>query len=351
MKRSANTLATLVKNNGGRARWVAPSLPDPSGVAREFGQRFESEFDAKVVLLRRGKHGEIALFRAMHQSLEVAANTAVRVGVHEYHGAGHQVHFEREVNRGGGPARCELSDLAVIAFSTVSGEARLVYIQAKFEKAWPKQNPSTLKANGNQWDLLAHRPEVHGAGNFDPPRDLLSSSPMTSIGSFVFFVGMNGGADLQFAAASRLCLMREDKAYRGRVMLPLHRDWYVTKPVLEVLSAVGSSAFASALADLRIGAPLDRLPDSVRTWVLDRVLAAAILRGADPQFVSLARDLLVDRLDPLGAFDQVAESAASGRGRRDGGGIGGSRLMLIGVGELGGGAEREVTNAAPLTAR
>ena len=75
---------------------------------------------------------EIPLFRAFHNTL---ASLADNFHIEEYHGGSHQVFFTGNGSFARSQARCELSDLMIIAFS--SSDVRLSYLQAKCEKITP----------------------------------------------------------------------------------------------------------------------------------------------------------------------------------------------------------------------
>lgn len=93
-----------------------------------FARKFDNSFRS---LTRGGQHNELSLFRAMHSALTGVSN---QFHIEEYHGGSHQVTFNTNVSYARSKARCELSDLMIIAYSTTLRTVRLTYLQAKAEK-------------------------------------------------------------------------------------------------------------------------------------------------------------------------------------------------------------------------
>ena len=94
---------------------------------------FASNFDARFRSLTHGfAHNEIPLFQAMHSAL---VGLSGMFQIEEYHGTSHQVMFTGNGTYARTHARCELSDLLIVTYSSISQHARLTYLQAKSERA------------------------------------------------------------------------------------------------------------------------------------------------------------------------------------------------------------------------
>lgn len=240
---------------------------------RKLGNAFANDFTNRTKSL--GKR-ELVLFRAMTESLMSTAGSNVKV--EEYHGWGHQVLFTGTCSHSRTKARCELSDLMVVVFDHQTKDARLCYIQAKSES---KVIASTcgvagqeLKANLEQWELLSKRPLVQGVGSFKPPKTLLSSAMLDSVGSFVFFLHSGTGVTIQYAAASVLEPPRTYTSKNGKLVVPFdhctcrpHPKCFYPKccylacchPSIgypECRSVYGNDKFGSFLFGLMIGTPV-----------------------------------------------------------------------------------------------
>jgi len=170
-------------------------------LAVEFGRQFDSTFKIKT---HGYSHDEIPLFRAMCTSL---TSLSKQFDVEEYHGNSHQVVFTGNGSYARSNARCELSDLMIVAYSPITKNVRLTYLQAKSERATLNSVCGReFSANLEQWFLLSNRPKISGVGNsFNPPGDLLSSAILPSVGSFAFFYkDMTGEFQTYFSTANYL---------------------------------------------------------------------------------------------------------------------------------------------------
>ena len=142
---------------------------------------FAKAYDISFQNLTAGfAHKEVPLFRAMHSAL---INLSSSFDVEEYHGSANQVKFTGNGSYSRIEARCELSDLMIISFSSITRSVRLTYLQAKSERAvLSTVCGREFSANLEQWFLLEQRPIITGVGNFYPPDDLLSSDLLSSVG-------------------------------------------------------------------------------------------------------------------------------------------------------------------------
>jgi hypothetical protein len=242
--------------------------------------------------------GEIVLFRAMEKSLKAVANSP-GVLVEEYHGSSYQVTFLGTGTYSRINACCELSDLLIVIYDRQTKDARLTYVQAKSERD-VVANPigvggSALKANLEQWDLLARRPQIAAAPRvrrnpkpFNPPPDLLSSAQLASIASFAFFLHGAAGVDIYYSAASALAMPFPYRTRSGK--LSAVGDLCSCVPMPECLSAYGNAEFGAFLFGIMIGTPIllsgTATHPRVCSWLASQfrglaAQAAAIDRRAD----------------------------------------------------------------------
>jgi hypothetical protein len=136
---------------------------------------------------------EVKLFRALARAIETHTKS---VFIDETHGAIKcNVEFQSLANK---LERCEIADLLIISCDDVGHKFRATFWQAKKEAAskWEGLTANAplldFKAQYNQWELLARRPDVVGVAPFHPPTFLLSGASSASIGSFgTFYVPGN----------------------------------------------------------------------------------------------------------------------------------------------------------------
>src|SRR5690606_12512824 len=198
--------------------------------------------------------------------------------VEEYHGTAYQVEFAGNGSYARTNARCELSDLMIVSFSSITQSARLTYLQAKSERATlPSACGRQFSANLEQWFLLEQRPTIAGVSKFSPPSDLLSSAVLPSVGSFAFFYkDPMGDFQTYYAAAS---YMAPPKAYSQRYgkLQAIGPCQLISSGVhTECLAACDNRSFAASLFRLEIGTPIDcsvHQAASTRSWL------STILRG------------------------------------------------------------------------
>lgn len=269
-------------------------MPDAAAIfASDFDQRFRAQTATY-------SHHEIPLFHALSSAL-VSAGGSLYTEI--YHGASHQVRFVGNGSFARTQARCELSDLLIVAYSAVTREARLTFLQAKSERARLTMGAGCghkFEANLEQWFLLAQRPLISGVGfDFNPPADLLSNALLPSVGSFAFFYkDMNQEFQTFYAAANHLTPAWRYTQRKGRLIanspcLMAPRGRYP-----ERTAACDNLGFAESLFRLEIGTPLHAsVPQtqSTRDW-LSGVLQAQtqMSQGIDKQ-----SDLTLELIDIL----------------------------------------------------
>jgi len=273
---------------------------------------FANAYDVSFRTLSAGlSHNEVPLFRAMHKAL---VGLRCEFEVEEHHGSAHQVTFTGNGAYARTDARCELSDLMIVCFSSITRTARLTYLQAKSERA-TLQSVCRRKfsANLEQWFLLKERPLIAGVGKFKPPNDLLSSALLPSVGSFAFFYkDPTGSFQIYYAAANYMA------PPKGRTYSQRYGKLQANGPCLvdtsgthaECLAACGNRIFAEKLFQLEIGTPIDPSVNqaaSTRNWLSDN-LRVTIKQAQQAKIPSdLAEELLA-----LLATNRNENSSASG---------------------------------------
>lgn len=287
--------------------------------ADQFAQAFEAKFDLESLA---SGFTEIEQFRAMMRAFGALRPTFY---VEEFHGFKRQIYFNTGLPWLRRRARCELCDVLIVTYSTVGGfESRLTLFQAKLSRKSHSTNRKTrlielqeFRGNYEQWRLLSSRPQLLATTVFSPPRDLLSSAIMPSVGTFgVFYKGNSGLVEMFYAAADCLRPLHTPKGPCGRIGQlstlsggPAQR---VVASRLEATYRPSIAAFAKALFQLKIGTPIHEDRPGIATsrheplssWV--RGVIAAQLASMDGESVT-ARELL-DRLgpaDPLPAGSDV----------------------------------------------
>ncbi len=213
--------------------------------------------------------------------------------IEEYHGSRCQVRFSGNGFYARTRARCELSDLMIITYSTISCHARLTFLQAKYERATLRSVCGrSFAANLEQWFLLSTRPSITGVGAFKPPTDLLSSALLPSVGSFAFFY-KDGTGDFQtyYATANRMVPSAPYTQKNGRLHAVGPCKVVNDAGDAECLAACGNMSFAKSLYRLEIGTPLhSAIPQSLsmRNWLASNLRHQIRLAESSP----LAQELL-----------------------------------------------------------
>lgn len=256
---------------------------------------FASAYDRKFKALTKGlSHAEIPLFQNMQKAL---VGLSGKFDIEEYHGAAHQVEFSGNGSHARTNARCELSDLMIVTFSSVAKSARLTYLQAKSERATlASVCRRKFSANLEQWFLLGKRPHITGVGKFNPPPDLLASALLPSVGSFAFFYkNTAGNFETYYAAAN---FLNPPKAYSQRYgKLQAIGACHVgtTAKYPECFAACGNRSFAESLYRLEIGTPIDKSisqASRTRNWLASNLRASIRAARQENTPSGLAQELL-----------------------------------------------------------
>lgn len=256
---------------------------------------FASAYDLKFRALTKGlSHAEVPLFRQMHKSL---VGLSGNFDIEEYHGTAHQVEFAGNGSFARTNARCELSDLMIVTFSSVTKSARLTYLQAKSDRSiLASVCGHQFSANLEQWYLLEKRPSITGVGKFNPPADLLSNALLPSIGSFAFFFkDPAGNFQTYYAAANYLTPPKVYSQRYGKLQAigPCHVQTTATHP--ECLAACGNHSFAHSLFRLEIGTPIDSSISQAagtRNWLAANLRASIRVAQQGDTPSDIAQELL-----------------------------------------------------------
>ena len=246
------------------------------------GSRLQKAFKAQSI----GARDEISLFRAFIRSFGNLGSDALAA---EYHGTRHQVEFDEQRGAGRSRPRCELCDVLIVQYEAGNpAGARLTLNQAKVSG---KQlgcgytvrtgTRTTFRANLEQWDLLANRPDVSPATRrFCPPRPLLSGALLPSVGSFgVFYPTGSGSFEFAYFVAELLGPLRNNSGRTGTLMW---RHVFLSCRAISGYQEVNGTCclpmFGDALEKGLIGTPVRdlvrRSKDTkyVRTWLASLLL-------------------------------------------------------------------------------
>ncbi|HCE2456345.1 hypothetical protein SE23_09160 [Vibrio sinaloensis] len=253
---------------------------------------------------QKANFSEIKQFRALMDSF-ASLNSTFRL--EEFHGMKHQVVFNGQGSWGRNTARCEISDLLIVSYKkTPSFEARVTLLQAKrsLEKhdlcsSWTSGSCSTsFKANLEQWDLLARRPNVLPYPPFDCHPEILSGAELPSIGSIGVFHKIKG-KEYNFFYMSADCASPLSNPTTKYAKLKVHK----LKPARmingykECTFACCINTFGEALYNLEIGTPVhdekglskqsERYRNNLRGWLKMVLMSHIEMTSPDS---SLARE-------------------------------------------------------------
>lgn len=256
---------------------------------------------------RKAKFSEVQQFRALMKSF---ASLGGPFKVEEFHGMKHQIVFNGKGSWGRPSARCEISDLLIVAYrSKPYFQARATLLQAKKSNEkhsnlcddWPNSIPVTnFKANLEQWDLLSRRPNVLPYPPFDCHPEILSGAILPSVGSIGVFHKRSGkvydffymSADLSAPLSSPTRKFAKLKTLPGTRLRHMHG-------YDECTFACCMPTFASSLYDLEIGTPIEpnntvnekdaRYRNNFRGWLRTVLFSHLEMTNNDS---ALARELL-----------------------------------------------------------
>lgn len=227
---------------------------------------------------------EVQQFRALIKSFGALGG---HFDVEEYHGPKHQVFFNGQGAWGRSPARCELCDVLILAYSLNGGfRGRITFLQAKLSKdkhgnlckGWPYLTDiEEFAANLEQWDLLSRRPDILPVPPFKVRPRLLSEALLPSVGSFgVFHKNPPSSIDFFYSSADALSVVGAPSTKQGKVTTSPNPRQRITNGLLETTFCCCLRTFGEALYNLEIGTPIEPLPATVggngsgpnlRSWI------------------------------------------------------------------------------------
>lgn len=170
------------------------------------GLDLKRAFDAEV-LHAANPTGEIALFRCLINAIE----TMHGYRAYEIHGNKHQVQYIETEGWFTKKPRCELGDVAIIAFSPRRNQARLVIVQNKLSYrsgGGLGTRTNEVRANLVQFELLSKRPyfELVRGINAGVRNGLIRHSPCPSVCQYGIFYNSRAGVDMSVITASQFDL-------------------------------------------------------------------------------------------------------------------------------------------------
>lgn len=249
------------------------------------GQKFaislQSAFAAES---QNATFSEVNQFRALIRSFEALSGP---FDVEEYHGSNHQVFFNGAGAWGRSPARCELCDVLILAYSMNGGfRGRITFLQAKLSKvkhpnlckSWPYlTDTEEFNANLEQWDLLSRRPDILAVPPFKVHPRLLRESLLRSVGSFgVFHKKVGGVIDFFYSSADLLSVVGAPTKRYGKLTTSPNPRQRITNGLLETTFCCCLRSFGEALYNLEIGTPIEPHPATIdgkdsgqalRSWI------------------------------------------------------------------------------------
>ncbi|MDP2032028.1 MAG: hypothetical protein Q8K29_01320 [Polaromonas sp.] len=233
--------------------------------SKNFGEDLLAHFTVESAAV---SFSEVQQFRALIRSFRKVGEN---FDVEEYHGPKHQVYFNGQGAWARSPARCELCDVLILAYSLNGGfRARLTFLQAKLSKdkhtslcsGFPSATDKIdFKANLEQWDLLSRRPDILPVPPFKAHPRLLKDSLLASVGSFgVFHKKLGGSIDFFYASADTLTVVGSPTTKQGRLTTAYTPRQRIENGLLETTFCCCLPVFGAALYDLEIGTPVQPIP-------------------------------------------------------------------------------------------
>lgn len=225
------------------------------------GLEIKRAFDAEV-LYATNPTGEIALFRCLINAIE----TMHGYRACEIHGNKHQVEYIETEGWFTKNPRCELGDVAIIAFSPRRNRARLVLVQNKLSYqsgGGLGTRTNEVRANLVQFELLSKRPyfELVRGANAGMRNGLIRHSPCPSVCQYGIFYNSGTGIDMSVITANKFDLdstyMRTSKNPTATVRFRGAFQSVRTRHLApDFIAAETIQDFGDLLEDLYIGRPI-----------------------------------------------------------------------------------------------
>lgn len=253
---------------------------------------------------------EITLFRHMSLILSKRYNVSFIGETHKQSVS----YLSTQINQ---IATREISDLWIVAFSPLSGKARMTFLQAKKHKGNLNQNHRIFSGEYFQYELLSQRPvltKVIGQ-RFIFPQDILSFSSCSSIGAYgVFFVDDNKEIDLAYSSAAYLKTNSVLPTTYGQYKIDLEIPFFTNKQIVispfcndctELISCFDIDTFTQSILALEIGGELTYYP-KIFVSVIGILQQQNIRSGIDiaaTQLIDFAYSFLGQNIDNDGRLD------------------------------------------------
>ena len=142
---------------------------------------------------RNPANNEVSLFKELSSILEIDYNVTYIDITHQKYVYFNSIIFGTKVRR-------EISDLLIIMYSHKKGEARMTFLQAKYNRLALKK-PFNFQGTYLQYELLSKRPILYTNVHF--PEWILNFTQNDTIGTYgVFYKDNQDNYDLVYAAAS-----------------------------------------------------------------------------------------------------------------------------------------------------
>ena len=240
---------------------------------------------------------EIAFFRFF---AELLSNVYAGVSYYEVHGVPGQVKFKSTLWESSPLIQKEIGDLIIMVYSYNSRSARYSIQQNKFDHSNGIQRtfPTySFRADMQQYDLLAFRPEVTPVHGIKFPPGILKNTDFDSVSNYgVFYEGDDHLVDFVYSIAKWL----SPQGYRktGNLILNTRQSGYLVDG-RELICSVGIENFIEGLCDMKIGAPVI---DNDTGGFLKRLIEnAAKIKGVAAPVIDLPPffDLQSDDAEPI----------------------------------------------------
>lgn len=220
---------------------------------------------------------EVSLFRKLATAIQT---TRKAIFIDETHGANVcNVEFDSIT---GSIERCEISDLLIMVVHPQLSYIRVTFWQAKKETnpKWVNisrtDNTLDFKAQSNQWELLAYRPQIRSTPTFNPPSDLLSSFKTPSIGSYGTFYHSNSKIEVAYSIAEMVSCTNPHTANPKCTINGLLDKYFLFGH--EKIITTSLHDFLYFLFHFHVGALIDRSHPS-HTWLLSYINKKLLTKG------------------------------------------------------------------------
>jgi hypothetical protein len=254
-----------------------------------------------------GVIGEVVLFRALAHALSQKYKTLYLEETHQRYVEFNSIAISAPIQR-------EISDIWIISFSRKTNEARMTFLQAKFDKK-PKTS-RIFKFSGEyfQYELLSDRPLIKDVSTNTNlfPDDVLSYTTFDSVGTFgVFYYDSNGDFDLAYCIASFLQCTSKAKIKKQTTKILkfppfscLHYPCF--RYINELICTTDMDTFEFYLTSMLIGAPIHQ---NLKVIIMLQRIFATISDPIASNFIQLLHRLAPDLTNGTSADSENLQNA------------------------------------------